>query len=504
MRLAEYLHLVDLVSVFGHLYRAGYHGRAVGLMYEPNLFGSQCALALALLVLLIDRVNRRYFAVACTLLTAGLVLSLTRAAMIGAVLGVALVLVGRSRQSGRGNPINRRRVMRLVGALIPMVVLVIALSAGSAVISRLQNATNLSSGTGQYRVDTWSEARSDLGLGPSLIIGLGTNSFGQRHENPYLEGTPAFLVEHLHHGGLRRRHRRHRAVRHWPLVGEHRPSSSVGERRRPCHGGRLRARHQPLLVRLRLDRARLESQPGHAVGPRTGTAQTSSPVGRRRILVVNGSGEVWGAERSLLILAEALPEHGFDVEIAAPPGGELERRAGERGIRFHEMPRPDHGDLSEQRAEASELSRLVAMTKQGWKVAVSAKRIAGMARDHDVLVSFSQRLHADCVVAGALARRPVVLDLHDVPGSSLGRSLAGAISRGAVGSVAISRFVATSLRLAPTRTRIITRPFDRDGLPVERDYVIPRRRRAARPRSGGAGQPVEGARRGGDRGAHRS
>ena len=59
----------------------------------------------------------------------------------------------------------------------------------------------------------------------------------------------------------------------------------------------------------------------------------------------------------------------------------------------------------------------------------SVRRIVRMGRQVDILHSSSLWTHLDCAVAGQLARRPVVLDLHDIVRPGTGRRVLAAARR---------------------------------------------------------------------------
>ena len=63
----------------------------------------------------------------------------------------------------------------------------------------------------------------------------------------------------------------------------------------------------------------------------------------------------------------------------------------------------------------------------------SARRLARLARDADVVHSNSLWSHLDCALAGRIARRPVVLELHDLVRPGLGRSVLRVAARLAAG-----------------------------------------------------------------------
>jgi glycosyltransferase involved in cell wall biosynthesis len=180
-----------------------------------------------------------------------------------------------------------------------------------------------------------------------------------------------------------------------------------------------------------------------------------------RVLYVNHTATISGAERSLLDLLDALPD---DVagRLAAPPGA-LQQRAGELGVpcsgiagtagslRLHPLHTPQA--LAEMTAAAAQVSRLV-------------------ARERIELV------HANSVRAGivlALARRsplpglrlprtvPSVVHVRDcLPASAVSRATLRLIAATATTVIANSAFTAASVRAMAPRAalEVVHNPID--------------------------------------------
>jgi O-antigen ligase len=154
---------------------------AYGTMVEPNLFGSFTAsylvLAIALLTLTKGTdaaISSRTFTWLAGLSAAGLVLSFTRAAWLGAIAGVVFFAALASR--------SLKLRIRLPRLLVPLsvglaVVLLIAVSAGGGSLLRfkLLNLFNFSSQTAVLRLATYALAASQVATHP--IIGWGTFTF---------------------------------------------------------------------------------------------------------------------------------------------------------------------------------------------------------------------------------------------------------------------------------------------------------------------------------------
>lgn len=171
-------------------------------------------------------------------------------------------------------------------------------------------------------------------------------------------------------------------------------------------------------------------------------------AGRPRVLLVNHVSQMSGAEMSLLGLVEGLPDAGFAVEVALPPGGPLMKRLAAREIPRHAVA------MTRLRRRTSALRQLWVMIR----LAVSARLMARIIRQRGIAL-----VHANSTVAAIpalmAARQAGVPGLWHVRdllplgflGSHLGRQAARVI--------AISGAVAEEVAGA--------------GVPRERIVVIP-------------------------------
>jgi hypothetical protein len=159
-------------------------GAAIGLSFEPNLLGATLAMWAFVAFTGVHSLSRRTRTVVVALAVTGLGLSLTRAAMAGLALGL---LVWAALQGTRA----KARALRLLGSLIAVSALLVAVAPGAIdpVSEDVSNTFEFGTGTGQQRVESWRTAIDDLD-GFDWVVGLGTNSFGQRHLEPTLPTTP--------------------------------------------------------------------------------------------------------------------------------------------------------------------------------------------------------------------------------------------------------------------------------------------------------------------------
>ena len=93
----------------------------------------------------------------------------------------------------------------------------------------------------------------------------------------------------------------------------------------------------------------------------------------------------------------------------------------------------------------------------------SVRRIAAVARGVDIIHSSSLWAHLDCAVAGRLARRPTVLDLHDIVRAGIGRRVLTAAVRMSSAAISVSRAVSDCVGPSGAgRVRVLFPPVDLD------------------------------------------
>lgn len=171
--------------------------RATGIALEPNILAGTAAIW-AVVILSSARKLRAFDYAFLLLCLLAIPLSVTRAAAIAVVAGIALYVA-----------LNPRHISRIV---------VVALIAGAALVavqaaapsqstSLSQKLVNYGDQTAAARFSSWEVAIGDLS-GPGWLFGLGTNSYGQRHLEPTLlpAHVPAYLgnlpLQTLYDSGL--------------------------------------------------------------------------------------------------------------------------------------------------------------------------------------------------------------------------------------------------------------------------------------------------------------
>jgi O-antigen ligase len=167
--------------------------KATGTFLEANLFGSFQAFTVVAAIALLSagKKIKRSASVLLILGTAvsaiALALSLTRAAWLGAICGLLLLVLFQLR-SGRSLALLLRFA---VVALVSVATLAPTGLLGSVVARFRDIGTSESSGTLAFRVERFKIALQEWPSSP--ILGLGTNSYGQRHWDPTQEYAPDYL-----------------------------------------------------------------------------------------------------------------------------------------------------------------------------------------------------------------------------------------------------------------------------------------------------------------------
>jgi O-antigen ligase len=165
--------------------------KLAGTFFEANIFGSFQAFAAigGLAVLQLGEVRGKVYgwvATGTVLSIFALALSFTRAAWLGFLLGL-IVLAFFQLRGGRFMFLLAR-----VGWLVGIVLLILALAGLFEDLSaRFASIDDLSTGTAAYRVERYETALEEWRSAP--VLGLGTNSYGQRHLDPSQNYGPDYL-----------------------------------------------------------------------------------------------------------------------------------------------------------------------------------------------------------------------------------------------------------------------------------------------------------------------
>lgn len=178
---------------------------------------------------------------------------------------------------------------------------------------------------------------------------------------------------------------------------------------------------------------------------------------RPRVLVVDLTGDLWGAERVTLELAPRLAERGIDVRLACPEEGAFPAAWRDAGLPHVPLAVPEHRGIRSPEGGRS-LGQLLREASVVTRAAIS---IARLARDVDVLHSTHQWSHVEVAAAGKLARRPVILHVHDILPPGLGRELLVRAARRSSVTLAACHAIADPLGdPAPIRLRVFYPALD--------------------------------------------
>lgn len=161
----------------------------------------------------------------------------------------------------------------------------------------------------------------------------------------------------------------------------------------------------------------------------------------RSVLVLSHVSVTWGAQRRILDLAPQLLEQGYQLTLACPPG-ELADRWSDLGLPIIELVLPAHHGI---RGSDGGRPGLRPIARELAAVTRSAYRIARIARTFDLVHSHTLFAHLETALAGRVARRPVVLDLHDIVVPGAGRKVLSLAARLATVTIANSQATASTV-----------------------------------------------------------
>jgi glycosyltransferase involved in cell wall biosynthesis len=174
------------------------------------------------------------------------------------------------------------------------------------------------------------------------------------------------------------------------------------------------------------------------------------------VIEINNSPTAWGAEFAVMALAAPLAERGVDLVLASPLGGDLPEQWEKLGLRHIPLDIPTRQGI--RAADGDSRPGPVTLAKETAITARSVRRIAKVAKEGDVLNSSSLWTHFDTAVAGRLARRPVVLDMHDIVRPGMGRRLLTAAVRLSSAAISVSQAVSDCVGPAGARNLRIMVP----------------------------------------------
>lgn len=192
--------------------------------------------------------------------------------------------------------------------------------------------------------------------------------------------------------------------------------------------------------------------------PRESATNQSQKPWCKLLIVEQGEG-LWGAQRYLLRLAPLLEARGIEQVLAAPQESALGAEWASTGRKHVILPSPDDRAV---RSASGRLNPLLAIRevfrtlKLSWLTARLARKEGA-----DIIHANSHWSHLEAVLAGKLARKPVVLHLHEENEPDLLGRLRGYSVRVADAAIAVSPAVRDSLPdRAQQQTTVITNGVD--------------------------------------------
>ena len=174
---------------------------ANGLSYEHGLFGSTCAAGAVAFFMLWGERNPLFTEGVSVLgfwvCAAGTAISLSRGAWVGMVVALAVLAFA----YGRVAQVAGRLLLTAVLAAALAGALLVAYPSSAGVGAETASALSTQAGrsvsltstaTGLYRLEKWETSLEEIGSSP--LLGLGTNSYGQRHFDLTIYGPkPAYV-----------------------------------------------------------------------------------------------------------------------------------------------------------------------------------------------------------------------------------------------------------------------------------------------------------------------
>lgn len=191
-----------------------------------------------------------------------------------------------------------------------------------------------------------------------------------------------------------------------------------------------------------------------------------------RVLIVEQGEGLWGAQKYLLRLAPLLEARGVEQVLAAPADSALGAAWAQSGRKHVVLPSPDDRAV---RSASGRLNPFLAL-REVWRTLWLAWLTARLARKEnaDVIHANSHWSHLEGVIAGRIARKPVVLHLHEENEPDLLGKLRGYSVRMADAAIAVSPAVRDSLPdHARERATVITNGVDAEAIkPAPADPAI--------------------------------
>lgn len=172
-------------------------------------------------------------------------------------------------------------------------------------------------------------------------------------------------------------------------------------------------------------------------------------VSELRLLVVSHTPALWGAQMRLVEYLPLLKAAGVSPTLLTPAEGPFADAFRERDC---EVIIVDLGQRLGLRTEDDSRPGVRALISQLFEILGAARHLRRIIRRYDLVQSHSRTAHLEVVLAAKLARRPSVIDVHDVVRPGIGQRilrLAGRLS-----SVVLANSSSTAATLGPDRPNV--------------------------------------------------
>lgn len=160
------------------------------------------------------------------------------------------------------------------------------------------------------------------------------------------------------------------------------------------------------------------------------------------LLVVSHTHGLWGAQMRLVEYLPYLLDAGVVPTLLVPREGPFADAFAEAGCDVRVV---DLGERIGLRDENDGRPGPAALARQLRELGASAMRLRPLVREFDLVQSHSRTAHVEVAAAARLARRPCVLDVHDVVRPGLGRRVLALAGRLATTVLANSSSTAATL-----------------------------------------------------------
>lgn len=181
-----------------------------------------------------------------------------------------------------------------------------------------------------------------------------------------------------------------------------------------------------------------------------------------RVVVVSESPQVWGAERSLLILLEEMSSNDMSFTVLVSAKSPLRERLEVLGIECaeHKFATSNVEPLYDPGRRTASVLRMV---RTAVRIPKSVARLRSYFKDFDLVVGFSLWQCPEVLLASRLSGTPFIVDLHETIGGALGTRVASLVCTRAQKCISVSNWVANRYEMPAGRYTVVPRPVESAG-----------------------------------------